>query len=220
MLPKGVGVPYAKRKRLIEWQRLGDAGGGRRRPESGEDARGERRTDEDGGGNSGVPGPIPTAGRPSSARRRRQRRQRGSGRPASTAGATTVAAGMREWRRRLRIRVRAFQGEQHGVEEREEHGIVGGPPLTDAGRGGSGRGVRGGSSTAAWRASGATVATGEKGNSRKPPASIFYNYQVVQNSLWNLIEAIKHFIKFSKNSCGLHLACKCSTKIGVAIEKV
>ena len=60
----------------------------------------------------------------------------------------------------------------------------------------------------------------ERKFAKNPPASIFYNYKVVQNSLWNLIEAIKHFIKFSKNSGGLHLACKCSTKIGVAIEKV
>ena len=72
----------------------GEVWGGRTATNRRSDGSGRRGRDEVGGGNCGVPGPIPTEGRSSSARRRRRRHQLGSGRPESTAFGTAAGGGV------------------------------------------------------------------------------------------------------------------------------
>ena len=63
----------------------------------------------------------------------------------------------------------------------------------------------------------ATVEEEDDAFAKTSPGTIFLFTKGSISSLVNLIEALNHFYKFCKNSGGLSISTRSSTKIGVAI---
>ena len=109
---------------------VGEVGGGRSATNRWSDGGGRRGRDEDGGGNCGVPGPIPTEGRSSSARRSSWRRRLALGRSEATARCVGVLGG-----RELGLGRTEGEKERELVRNGEELGARW-PSLTMRGEGG------------------------------------------------------------------------------------
>ena len=192
---------------------VGGAGGGTAATGWCPACRGRDGGETVGAGESGPSATIPCTGRGSTARRSRWMRWLAPGWPESTGR----CGGRRCMRSPARVRARGE--EQRAGEKGGEGGTAAGGLLyhTAGERGARGRraGGRHGSTTAL--APCRACCGDSDGNFPKTPLDPFFLFAKRSSSiLVNLIEALKHFYKMCKNSYGLQMTFRCSTKIGNA----